>query len=201
MIFTSIYLKPFRLDGNKLEDSLSVAPSHEASLFRNRDRFDLVVMYDDASESLGSAGSPLSTVMKVIFETAINKPLKRPPVILVGGLKAWREQFPHMTASSVPFNPSTSMNKLTDLTNTMSLHDSSRSERRYGLPSSPKANLQKLNGITYSKSADSAHEIWTPNSKARVVNGSISSLNGVNGSSYQALDGLVSPEVGYDHSR
>lgn len=190
-----------RLDSDKLEDSLSVAPSHEAALFRNRDKFDLVVMYDDVSESLGPAGSPLSTVMRIIFETAMHQALKRPPVILVGGLKAWRERFPHETASSVPFNTSNSVNKLADLTNTMSLQDSGRSERRYGLPSSPKANLQKLNGIAYSKSTDSAHEIWTPSSKTRLVNGSISSLNGVNGSSYQALDSLVSPEVGYDHSR
>ena len=158
-------------------------------------------MYDDCSESLGASKSPLSIVMKIIFETAIRKALKRPPVILVGGLKAWKEQFPNETASSVPFNASTSINKLTDLTNTVSLQDSVRPERKYGLPSSPRANLQKLNGIGHSRSIDATHEIWTPASRVRTVNGSISSMNGISGSSYQALDGLVSPEVGYEHSR
>lgn len=82
------------LTSEKLEDAFSIAPQKESAVFRNRDKFDLVVMYDGESENLGSANTPMSLAMKVIFENAFQRVLKRPPVILVGGLKAWRTAYP-----------------------------------------------------------------------------------------------------------
>lgn len=76
-----------------LEDSLSIAPRHEWSLFCNREKFDLVVLYDDASESFGTDTSPLSQVTKVIYEKEFRKNLKRMPVLLVGGINAWKRDF------------------------------------------------------------------------------------------------------------
>ncbi|KAH8110726.1 cysteine proteinase [Phellopilus nigrolimitatus] len=86
------------LTSDKLEDALSVAPQRESTLFRNRDKFDLVVMYDAGSENFGSSIAPMSVAVRVIYETAFRRVLKRPPVILVGGLKAWGMTFPDEVA-------------------------------------------------------------------------------------------------------
>ncbi|EJC99956.1 cysteine proteinase [Fomitiporia mediterranea MF3/22] len=86
------------LTSEKLEDALVVAPQHESAVFRNRDKFDLVVMYDWDSESFGASVAPLATAVRIIYETAFQRSLKRPPVILVGGLKAWVATFPSEVA-------------------------------------------------------------------------------------------------------
>ena len=57
-----------RLNEDTLEDSLAVAPRHESVVFNNRGIFDLVVMYDDSSVSMGPANSPFSIVLRVIHE-------------------------------------------------------------------------------------------------------------------------------------
>lgn len=69
-----------------------VAPRHEWALFNNRDKFDLVAIYDDASETMGDARSPLSALVRAIFETSFKKFLKHIPVLLVGGLQAWKRE-------------------------------------------------------------------------------------------------------------
>lgn len=82
------------MTGERLEDSLSVAPRHESALFRNRNQFDLVFMYDESSESFGASISPMSIAVRVIYEYEFNKMLKKPPIILVGGFKAWKSLYP-----------------------------------------------------------------------------------------------------------
>ena len=82
------------MTSGQLEDSLSVAPQKEYSLFRNRDKFDLVVLYDTDSGGYGSAISPMSAVVRIIYETAFQRILKRNPVLLVGGLRAWKIAYP-----------------------------------------------------------------------------------------------------------
>lgn len=67
-----------------------VSPRHEASLFHNRDKFDLVVVYDGSSTSFGAENTPLSVLVRAIFERAFRKMLKRTPMLLVGGLEAWK---------------------------------------------------------------------------------------------------------------
>ncbi|OBZ73629.1 Ubiquitin carboxyl-terminal hydrolase 8 [Grifola frondosa] len=76
-----------------IEDSLSVAPRNEATLFNNRDKFDLVAIYDDSSENFGDSQSALSCLVRAIFEMAFSKFLKRPPMLLEGGLHAWKQEF------------------------------------------------------------------------------------------------------------
>ena len=84
----------YRMTGEKLEDALSVAPQRESTLFRNRDKFDLVVMYDEESQTFGPSISPMDIAVRIIYENAFRRMLKHSPVILVGGLKAWRTAFP-----------------------------------------------------------------------------------------------------------
>ncbi|KAL5536690.1 DOA4 [Sanghuangporus sanghuang] len=84
------------LTSEKLEDALVIAPQHESALFRNRDKFDLVVMYDWDSESFGPSITPLSSTMRIIYETVgYKRALKRPPVLLVGGFNAWVSVYPN----------------------------------------------------------------------------------------------------------
>ncbi|KZT07231.1 cysteine proteinase [Laetiporus sulphureus 93-53] len=75
-----------------IEDSLVVAPRNEAMLFSNRNKFDLVAMYDDASESFGDASTFMSVLARAIYEMEFRKILKHPPMILVGGLQAWKRE-------------------------------------------------------------------------------------------------------------
>lgn len=73
-------------------NSLVVAPREEGILFNNRDKFDLVAVYDDSSESMGDSRSPLSSLVRAIYETEFKKILKHIPVLLVGGLQAWKRE-------------------------------------------------------------------------------------------------------------
>lgn len=43
--------------------------------------------------TLGSSDSPLSVLVRLIGEQAIEKMLKRMPMLLVGGIEAWRREF------------------------------------------------------------------------------------------------------------
>ena len=83
----------YSVTGETIEDTLSVAPRDEWVLFCNRDKFDLVAIYDDASETPGPPDAPLSRLIRAIYETAFRKILKRVPVILIGGLEAWKREF------------------------------------------------------------------------------------------------------------
>ncbi|PCH36402.1 cysteine proteinase [Wolfiporia cocos MD-104 SS10] len=93
-----VCIEPFVLLRNEvtaesIENALVVSPTIEQSLFSNRDKFDLVAVYDDASESFGDANTPLSVLSRAIYEVVFRKNLKRPPVLLVGGLQAWKREF------------------------------------------------------------------------------------------------------------
>ncbi|KAH7914581.1 hypothetical protein BJ138DRAFT_1123351 [Hygrophoropsis aurantiaca] len=74
-----------------LEDSLTVAPRDEWVLFQNRDKFDIVVIYDDSSDTYGSNSSPLSYFVHHVYEVAFRKMLRNPPMLLIGGLQAWKQ--------------------------------------------------------------------------------------------------------------
>lgn len=67
-----------------------IAPKHEQGVFSNRDKFDLIVVYDEASTTYGPKDFPLSVLVRLIGEQAIQKMLKRMPMLLVGGMEAWR---------------------------------------------------------------------------------------------------------------
>jgi ubiquitin carboxyl-terminal hydrolase 8 len=81
----------YSVDGQKLEDALTVGPTNEWTLFRNRDKFDLVAIYDDSTSSFGDPNAPLSILVRAIYEIAFRKMLKRMPMLIVGGLGAWKK--------------------------------------------------------------------------------------------------------------
>jgi ubiquitin carboxyl-terminal hydrolase 8 len=62
-------------------------------LFCNRNKFDLVAIYDDDSEMPGPPDAPLARLIRAIYETAFRKILKRVPVLLIGGLEAWKRLY------------------------------------------------------------------------------------------------------------
>lgn len=140
---------------------MSIAPLHEQSLFSNRDKFDLVVVYDEASTDYGTRDSPLSVLVRLISEQAIQKMLKRMPMLLVGGMLAWRHDigdtevvqggmssfdpqknsFPENPPSKSPSLSSSPNSRNPFLTNTLALTASTSS-------------------ITPSPS--DPHQVWTP---------------------------------------
>ncbi|KAJ7140302.1 ubiquitin carboxyl-terminal hydrolase 4 [Mycena crocata] len=78
------------LTAERLEDSMVNAPTNETTMFKNRDKFDLIVVYDQSSQTLGPSSSPMSILVRLISEQAFTKLLKRMPMMLVGGFDAWR---------------------------------------------------------------------------------------------------------------
>ncbi|BGP15879.1 hypothetical protein JCM10213_003692 [Rhodosporidiobolus nylandii] len=98
----TVCLEPISLrDGirsSDIEDSLSLAPAHEAALFNARQHYDMVVIYDRSSASLPQ-GPPVSSsseaqrvlynLMGAIYEREFYKCLRRQPVLLRGGWEAW----------------------------------------------------------------------------------------------------------------
>lgn len=74
-----------------LEDSMVIAPKGEASLFANRDKFDIVVVYDESSQTFGSCDTAPSILVRVIHEQSFKKILKRMPMLLMGGMEAWKQ--------------------------------------------------------------------------------------------------------------
>lgn len=98
-----ICIEPVALKENvsaeELEERLVVSPEHEQSLFERRNEFDMVVYYDQQTDSVSYlAGSPVGTsaphlraLHDTLYEFNAYKPLKdgRPPALLLGGLDAW----------------------------------------------------------------------------------------------------------------
>jgi ubiquitin carboxyl-terminal hydrolase 8 len=81
------------LTAEALENAMVVGPRQEASLFTNRDKFDLIAIYDSSSSTFGSDTTPISILLRLIWEQAFKKMLKRMPMLLVGGIKAWKKDF------------------------------------------------------------------------------------------------------------
>ncbi|KAH9893374.1 cysteine proteinase [Cubamyces lactineus] len=79
--------------GETIENALAVGPRDEAVLFSNRDKFDLVAIYDDCSENMSDTRSPVSALFQAIYVNAFRKILRNMPMLLVGGLQAWKREF------------------------------------------------------------------------------------------------------------
>ncbi|KAI0366116.1 hypothetical protein BV20DRAFT_911556, partial [Pilatotrama ljubarskyi] len=56
-------------------------------LLANRDKLDLVAMYDDVSNAMGDPYSPVASLFRVICETVFRKILKNMPRPLIGSLQ------------------------------------------------------------------------------------------------------------------
>lgn len=84
------------MSAEQLLDSLVLSPEFEQELFDNRHLFDLVVYYDTKTKSDAYLTSPRSErelKLKYLHESLHDfnqeKPLRQPPMLLVGGIEAW----------------------------------------------------------------------------------------------------------------
>ncbi|KAL6172964.1 ubiquitin-specific protease doa4 [Exserohilum turcicum] len=94
-------IEPLTLrDGDSAEqllDRLVISPDEEQAMFDRRNDFDVVVYYDESTKNIDfmhkTSRSEKETALKLLFDTLhefnADKPLKRPPVLLKGGLDAW----------------------------------------------------------------------------------------------------------------
>jgi ubiquitin carboxyl-terminal hydrolase 8 len=57
---------------------MASAPANKMTMFKNRDQFDLIVGYDQSSQTLGGWNTPMLVLVRLISETAFTKLLKRP---------------------------------------------------------------------------------------------------------------------------
>ncbi len=89
-------LKP-GVSADELEERLIISPESEQALFERRNEFDLIVYYDQSTRSNRYLSGPRATtnasalraLHDTIYEFNYCKELKRPPVLLIGGLDAW----------------------------------------------------------------------------------------------------------------
>ncbi|MCJ1387614.1 ubiquitin-specific protease doa4 [Xylographa bjoerkii] len=85
------------ISAEDLEDRLVVSPESEEILFKHRDEYDLVVYYDASTSNnhflegpLNISSAPaLRALHECLYEFSHYKKLRRPPVVLLGGLDAW----------------------------------------------------------------------------------------------------------------
>ena len=66
----------YSVSGESIEDALSISPRNEATLFTNCDKFDLVAIYDNASED---PRAPVSLLFQAIYEKSFRKFLRHMP--------------------------------------------------------------------------------------------------------------------------
>ncbi|KAG8958513.1 ubiquitin-specific protease doa4 [Tulasnella sp. 419] len=129
------------IDSQQLEASLVIDPRGE-KLFKERHYFDLLVMYDQGSTCLESSGhntdyqqhpsyqklsgksypngaskavasQPLKILNDVIYTKEFHKILQRPPVLLIGGLEAWKLQLGGVWLDGTAINGSKQVNGVT----------------------------------------------------------------------------------------
>jgi ubiquitin carboxyl-terminal hydrolase 8 len=84
------------MSASEVENSLSISPDEEEVLFAARDKFQLVVYYDQQTPDTTFQSSPrtepeekLRILHEALVDFNIDKPLKNHPMILAGGLDSW----------------------------------------------------------------------------------------------------------------
>ncbi|KAJ2806984.1 ubiquitin-specific protease doa4 [Coemansia guatemalensis] len=79
-----------------IERSLVLASEEQQMWFRKRDEFDLVVYVSQSMHSFSDAGSQersaLENLNSGIYHYEYEKPLKHPPLFLIGGFDAWKKE-------------------------------------------------------------------------------------------------------------
>ncbi|KAF2269626.1 cysteine proteinase [Lojkania enalia] len=83
----------------QLQDRLVLSPDGEQTMFDQRDKYDLVVYYDQSTKTnaflhkhnRSEKETTLKRLYDTLYEFNAEKPLKRPPVFLMGGIDAWTD--------------------------------------------------------------------------------------------------------------
>lgn len=134
-----------------------IAPKHEGAIFGNREKFDLVAVYDESSQSFGPRNSPLSVLVGAISEYAFRKILKRMPMMLVGGIEAWRREVgdAELIRGSPEMSFPEPQRPLPPVENLVL--------RSPGLSTASSKNPFVMNGMVSSSPPSSdPHQVWTP---------------------------------------
>lgn len=85
------------ISADELEERLIVSPVPELKMFESRNEYDMVVYYDQRTTSDSFLTGPpsntdaysLRTLHDALYEFNYYKPLRRPPLFLLGGVNAW----------------------------------------------------------------------------------------------------------------
>jgi ubiquitin carboxyl-terminal hydrolase 8 len=97
-----ICIEPAALEPNmsaeQLEDALILSPDAEQVMFYNRHKYDIVVYYDHDISSDSFIHRPcterernLKYLYDALYEFNSEKPLQRPPILLMGGITGWAD--------------------------------------------------------------------------------------------------------------
>ncbi|KAI1106553.1 cysteine proteinase [Jackrogersella minutella] len=87
------------ISADEIADSMVLAPSHERLAIEQRDKVDLVVIYDEDSTSVPTriTGNSLEMVLynirQALSHYSYSRPLKHSPKLLKGGLASWLNDF------------------------------------------------------------------------------------------------------------
>ncbi|KAJ7696472.1 hypothetical protein B0H17DRAFT_399696 [Mycena rosella] len=178
------------LTAERLEDSMANAPTNETTMFKNRDKFDLIVVYDQSSQTLGPSTTPMSTLVRLISEQAFTKLLKRMPMMLVGGFDAWRREIGELEITGSQSTPlprttppngsaglpgpisfttssgSTSMSNGFSNSASMANGSSSSTSMSNGFSSSASMANGSASSSSMTSSSSDPHQVWTPRSRA-----------------------------------
>lgn len=86
------------MSAEQLEDALILSPDAEQAMFYNRHKYDLVVYYDHHTSSESFIHRPtterernLKYLYDALYEYNTEKPLQRPPILLMGGIDGWTD--------------------------------------------------------------------------------------------------------------
>ncbi|KAM0723515.1 hypothetical protein Q7P37_000502 [Cladosporium fusiforme] len=86
------------MSAEQVLDSLILSPETEQEMFNNRHLFDLVVYYDNDTQSDSYLINPtnerqtkLQNLHEALHEFNQEKPLRQPPMLLIGGIDAWSD--------------------------------------------------------------------------------------------------------------
>lgn len=83
----------------QLQDRLIISPDEEQIMYERRNEYDLVVYYDECSKTHAfmqrynpnEKELALKRLFDTLYEFNHDKPLKRPPIFLMGGIDAWAD--------------------------------------------------------------------------------------------------------------
>ncbi|KAG9085479.1 ubiquitin-specific protease doa4, partial [Ceratobasidium sp. 392] len=87
------------MSAKELQEALVLSSRTERILFERRNTFDLVVLVDADSELFGDLNTPIGMLFRMIYEHEFLKPLRRSPVFLQGGIKAWTNDVGELVGS------------------------------------------------------------------------------------------------------
>ncbi|KAH7335450.1 hypothetical protein B0J17DRAFT_670242 [Rhizoctonia solani] len=99
------------MSAKELQEALVLSSRTERTLFERRNTFDLVVLADSSSTEFKDPSTPLNLLFRIIYETEFLKPLRRPPVFLHGGIKAWADEVGEFKGEDVVVAPNADAGK------------------------------------------------------------------------------------------